>query len=294
MPYLPERTIDEHATQSRTRQMVLIAPAGAELPRALATPCVVPALRQSVLADVQRLRGRIYFEDGALSAHQLTPDGRHVQAVDDHSWHLVVLSGRGEVSGCVRYWQPGRLASFAELSVAGCALFRNSTWGGRFKRAVESQREEARCRGIGYAELGGWALSEELRYSAYAVRMAISLYGLARILGGTIAISTATTRHHSSDILKRIGGRPLSVDGVELPPYYDPQYGCDMEVLRFDSSIPNTKFQSGLERSSVELTRIPVLSSGSDSDFVNSLENLRVAVAQQTTTAPITYAAQVA
>jgi hypothetical protein len=294
MPYLPERIKDEHAAQSSTRKMVLIAPAGAELPRALTTPCVAPALRESLLADVQRLRGRVYLEDGALLSRQLTPDGRHVQAVDDQSWHLVVLNGRGQVSGCVRYWQPAKMTSFTELSVAGCALFRNSTWGGLFKRAVEAQREEAGRRGIGYAELGGWALSEELRYSAYAVRMAISLYGLARLLGGTLAISTATTRHRSSDILKRIGGRPLSVDGVELPPYYDPQYGCDMEVLRFDSSIPNTKFQSGLERSLCDLTKLPVLSSGNNSDFVNSLENLRVAVGQPATSIAVTRTAQVA
>jgi hypothetical protein len=293
MPYLSERTIDEHAAQSRTRQMVLIAPIRAELPSALTTPCVVPAVRESLLAEVQRLRGRVYLDDGALLSRQLTPDGRHVQAIDDHSWHLVVLNGRGQVSGCVRYWQPAPRTSFSELGVARCALVGDSTWGRLFQCAVQAQREEAERRGIGYAELGGWALSEELRHSAYAVRMAISLYGLARILGGTLAISTATTRHHSSDILKRIGGRPLSVNGVELPPYYDPQYGCDMEVLRFDSSIPNTKFQSGLERSLNELTKLPVLSSGGEFDFVNSLENLRVAVGQSTGVRT-TYAAQVA
>jgi hypothetical protein len=63
------------------------------------------------------------------------------------------------------------------------------------------------------------------------------------MLGGGIGIATATRRHGSSSILRRLGGRPLVIQGTELPSYYDPQYGCEMEILRFDSEEPNPRYE---------------------------------------------------
>jgi hypothetical protein len=78
-------------------------------------------------------------------------------------------------------------------------------------------------------------------------------------LGGAYGLSTATTRHHSSSILKRIGGAPLRSGGKEIPPYYDPYYGCDMELLRFDSTAPNPRYTSMIEESCDALREIPVI-----------------------------------
>jgi hypothetical protein len=80
-----------------------------------------------------------------------------------------------------------------------------------------------------------------------ALRIALGAYSLSRSLGGCVGITAATRRHHSSSILRRIGGRPLTADGVELPPYYDPQYACGMEMLRFDSSFPNPRYEGWIE-----------------------------------------------
>src|SRR6185437_8001354 len=77
-----------------------------------------------------------------------------------------------------------------------------------------------------------------------ALRIALATYGLARAMGGCIGITTATRRHCSSEILRRIGGQSLRGNGGELPPYFDPQYGCEMEVLRFDSMQANPRFES--------------------------------------------------
>ncbi len=35
----------------------------------------------------------------------------------------------------------------------------------------------------------------------------------------------------------------MTVDGLELPAYYDPHYGCEMQGLRFDSDLPNPKYR---------------------------------------------------
>ena len=59
---------------------------------------------------------------------------------------------------------------------------------------------------------------------------------------------TATTRNNSSSILRRIGGTPLSYQGTALPPYFDAGYGCQMEILRFDSRQLPTRFVKLIEQ----------------------------------------------
>ena len=55
-------------------------------------------------------------------------------------------------------------------------------------------------------------------------------------------MTTATVRHPSSTILRRLGGSSLEVDGIRVPSYFDPAYACEMELLRFDSRRPNPKY----------------------------------------------------
>jgi hypothetical protein len=47
--------------------------------------------------------------------------------------------------------------------------------------------------------------------------------------------------------LRKIGGRRVRIEESEIPPYYDPQYECDMELLRFDSTLPNPRFEMWIE-----------------------------------------------
>ena len=111
----------------------------------------------------------------------------------------------------------------------------------------------------GFSEVGGWAIVPEKRCTSEALRIAMATYSLAQILGGCVGISTATERHHSSSILRRIGGRSLECDGTELPSYYDPQYRCRMEVLRFDSSLPDASCRRWVEQLSERLAEVTVV-----------------------------------
>ena len=67
--------------------------------------------------------------------------------------------------------------------------------------------------------------------------LALAGYSLGRICGGCLGITTATVRHCSSSILRRLGGAPLAAGG-RVPRYFDPRYDCEMEILRFDSRYP--------------------------------------------------------
>jgi hypothetical protein len=231
-----------------------------------------------LLAQVQRLRGKIYVHDGAIERSQLTRDFRHVQKVDNQSWHLIVLDREKRVGGCVRYCphKDGQPAS--ALGVFESAIAHSDVWGDKLRRAVESDLECARQRGFEFMELGGWALSEQLRSTTEALRMTLSIWGLARMLGGALGIGTATTRHHSSAILRKIGGQSLTADGVEIPAYYDPQYQCEMEVLRFDSASPNPRYEGWIEECRAHVGALLVLSADpADQSWRDSFERLRFA-----------------
>ena len=83
-------------------------------------------------------------------------------------------------------------------------------------------------------------------------------YALLTCLGGALGVSTAN-RLCSAPLLRRIGGRPLTNNGVELPPYFEPEYNCELEALRFDSSRPTAKFGPWIDAIRTSLTAVPVV-----------------------------------
>ena len=240
-------------------ELVLLAPAGCPVPGSFTRRSDDRDRHARWLSEAQRVRGSIYLADGAVLASQLTPDGRHVQRTDYDSWHLLAVDGNGDVQGCARYRHLTGNVGFDDLGVRDSWLARCDQWGASLKAAVESEIVRARQRGAAFSEVGGWAIVPEKRCTTEALRIAMATYSLARILGGCVGISTATERHHSSSILRRIGGRSLEYDGTDLPSYYDPQYRCRMEVLRFDSSSPDASCSRWVEQLSSQLVAVPVV-----------------------------------
>jgi hypothetical protein len=240
-------------------RLLLLAPADAFIPDALAGVECNPPYRATVLAGLQRLRGQTYLEDGAIDYSDLEPDGRYVQEVDERAWHLVSMNRRDQVCGCARYIAHPSRVRFADTTVSQSPLSRAVDWASRFQRAVESEIELAGRLGVAYVEVGGWALTPELRCTSDALRIALGMFSLARILGGCIGLTTATRRHCSASILRRIGGQPLAWHGDTIPGYFDPRYNCQMEVLRFDSSRPNPRFELWIEDLQRHLSGVPVI-----------------------------------
>jgi hypothetical protein len=212
-----------------------------------------------MLAKAQKLRGRIYVEDGAIEPNELTPDGRHYIASDEESWHILTLDSYGEVSGCTRYLAHTNTVSFTQLGVRQSALAKCDQWGPKLRSAIEQELQLARQRDFAYVEMGGWALREDARCSTEALRTALGAYALARNLGGAVSVTTATARHCSSSILRRIGGQPLALGRTELPSYHDPRYKCEMTILRFESDRPNPRYEAWIEQIREELLSAPVV-----------------------------------
>jgi hypothetical protein len=102
-------------------------------------------------------------------------------------------------------------------------------------------------------------VAEEWRRTTQAATTALSTYALAETLGGCIGITTATVRHCSSRILRKLGGRSLECGDQLLPSYFDAQYGCEMELLRFDSSAAGGKYDAHIARLARMLVDLPVI-----------------------------------
>ena len=182
-----------------------------------------------------------------------------MQGADYDSWHLLVVDGNGDVQGCARYRHLTGNVGFDDLGVRESWLAQCQEWGSSLRAAVQSEIVRAKQSGAAFSEVGGWAIVPEKRCTTEALGIAMATYSLAQLLGGCVGISTATQRHRSSAILRRIGGRSLEYDGTELPSYYDPQYRCQMEVLRFDSSSPDPSCRRWVEQLSKRLSDVSVV-----------------------------------
>ena len=248
------------------RKWVLLSPAQAVVPDCFADIDIDAIRRDKLLAEMQRFRGSVYLEDGAITAEQLT-DGRHRVDADDSSWHLLVVDQDDRVCGCVRQQAYPANADFAQLNISRSELARSKDWGSKLKAAADSEIELSRRLDLPCVEIGGWALATSVRATTEAVRMALAMYSLSQELGGAIGFSTVTRRHCSASILRRIGGRSFEYEGLPLPSYQDPQFNCEMELLRFYSWAPNPHYTAWIEEIRQELRTIPVLGGCRSSAF---------------------------
>src|ERR1041384_5125329 len=140
---------------SSHQQLILLAPQGSQVPQEFRNVRVDPQQHAAILADMQKMRGRVYLDDGAIAPDQLESDSRHRAPADESSWHLVTLDQLGSVSGCVRYRQHRNTVSFHDLGLRNSALAECQRWGSRLKAAVESDLAHARQRAISFVEVGG-------------------------------------------------------------------------------------------------------------------------------------------
>jgi hypothetical protein len=224
-----------------------------------------------LFAAMQRFRGAIYREDGAIPASALTSDGRHKLAIDDESWHILSIDGQGQIVACLRYLDESHADSFHHLQVKHAAISRCPAMGWKFRTEVESRLRRTRREGIAFAEVGGWAVAEDHRLTMEPLRIILAAYGLAELLGGCYGLATATFRHSSATILQRIGLSTIVAGGEEMAPYFDPSYQCLMQVLQFDSRNPAEKYRPMVCELSGMLTMAPIVSRES---FVSTLQGV--------------------
>lgn len=230
------------ALMQQSYRFQLLAPPDIPSGGAFGRPHIDKQLYDQYLNGVQKLRGRVYLKDGAIQPSELEDDGRFCMPGDRRSWHFLLVDAGQQVIGGARYLVHPGTVDFDQLRIRHSALAKNPAWADKVRRAVEQDLRTARERGHSYVEIGGWALAEEWRGTRAALEILVASYALAHLWGGCLGACTATARHGSSSILRRIGGASYQLNGEALPAYEDPQYGCQMELLRFDCRTPAARF----------------------------------------------------
>jgi len=243
----------------RRHSFVLLAPVDEPLTRFLGGLTFSRNLHSHLPSEMQRLRGRIYLADGVLAIGDLDPWERHVHAADSRSWHLLTLGSMGRVIGCTRLRRHSSPVSWGQLGIGQAPIAQSDEWSLKFRASIDAELDAARWAGFSYVEVGGWAVAKEIRGTFMALKTVLATYARSQLLRGALGITTATERNQSAAILRRLGGRPLAWDGVELPPYYDDHYGCQMEVLRFDSRESNSKYSAMLQEIREQLVEAPLI-----------------------------------
>jgi hypothetical protein len=238
-------------------RLVVLAPPQRTLPKQFTNLRPASDERQDYIDELQRLRGGIYFADGAISTTQMSVDGRHQTPEDDKSWHLLLLDEQREVSGCIWYMEHDGMPSTEELRASRCPLALQAGWGDSLRGAIEADVANARRERVRYAEVGGWAVAPSSR-PADCLLLILGTYSLSQLLGGAFVMATATVRHSSAPILRRMGGSSYQHNGRTLPSYYDPRFQSDMELLRFDTRRPAVRFAPLVKSFREQLAAVPV------------------------------------
>lgn len=249
----------ERSTASAPDRILFLAPSARAARGAFRDVDVDGQRHARLLEEVQRFRGAIYLKDGAITPDQLTVDQRHRTAEDDESWHMLLLDEHRRVSACALYLEHGDEVSFDRLRVRHCAMAQDPEWRPKLEAAVGVHLDQARREGMRYVELGGWAVAEESRGTSGPLGLALAVYGFSRRGAGALGMTTATVRHCSSTILRRLGGARFEIGGATLPPYYDERYRCLMELLHFDSRKPNQKYLGLIDQVRSTLESITVI-----------------------------------
>jgi hypothetical protein len=217
----------------RDLHLAVVGPRSGLVPETFANPCPNDQLYEEMIHRIQRFRGSIYLEDGAIPASALDADGRHSTPFDYSSWHFVLLKQESRIVGCMRATLHSSSAPVSNLKLHEMIARMSGEQGKRYGTAVQTFLREAES-GRNVIEGGGWAVGKELRNSRIAPVLALACFSLGRLLGNAVMIGTAARRNCSAEILRRLGGFPLTYHGDELGPFYDEHYHGDIEFLGFD------------------------------------------------------------
>lgn len=254
----------ERNIASIERRLVLLAPPRVTIPETFTNVTVDSHRHFQLVRQMQAVRGAIYLDEGNVRHDQLTAEGLHQTPEDEKSWHLLWTDTSGQVSSCAWYLEHDNTTSMQNLRLRHCPLAAADEWRDKLTGAVEREIARARQDGLRYAEVGGWAVSKARRCTSEGLVLALAAYGLCRMLGGALGVTTANITHASSSILRRLGGSYLEFDGTPMPAYFDPKYNTSIELLRFDSRRPSTKYTGLIDMLKGRLAHVLVVGSFND------------------------------
>lgn len=210
------------------------------------------------LSQIQRLRGEVYTDLGALTSNDLDA-GHHVCSEDPQRWHVLVVDEKDQVDACISIRFHQATADVDDLNAAQAVNRSDRRIDLRYRFALEEAVQLANDAGLRLSDCGAWAIRECCRRTVAGPLIVNTMYALCELMGSSLSFASANAEKCSSAMLARLGGTPLAHDGVRLPPVYDAAYRKDVGLLTFDTRHPAPRY-AGLVRELIDhlLTSTPV------------------------------------
>lgn len=195
-----------------------------------------------LLSQIQTFRGRIYLQDGAIPESSIDATGRHRTRLDETSFHFVLRNSADEIKACFRLRLMQPRGGPEEFELQKSVLRSPADQRLHYISALDQICFEAQQDRLLIGEAGGWASDKEIRNTLAPILLPLSGWALCAIRGHAHIVAIATKRHVSADLLMRIGALRVRFGKTEAAPYFDSYFGCEMELLHFDSRIPDSKY----------------------------------------------------
>jgi hypothetical protein len=244
--------------------LTIVAPSVAQVPDWLSNVLANERVYQEVIEEIQRFRGYVYVQDKAIPSSALDEQGRHYSEYDYRAWHIIFRERRQELCGAIRvglvdYGDYGDTEESDPLQVLQFLSHIPSDTKAPLETAVRRFLDNCRTLAPSICEPGAWAVAEDVRKSRVAPILAASIWSLGRVMGGGIGVATATTRHGSADILKKMGGFDLFLNGMPLVPFYDSYHQCYIELIGFDSDYLNPRLEPTVAEVQDYISNLPII-----------------------------------
>ena len=246
--------------------LTAIAPSTETIPEGFNT-IVHQGLYGDLIDEIQRFRGLIYARDGAIPDGTLDEQGRHYSDYDYEAWHLVLRDRRQALWGVIRvgvYLHKPRTTLLEELQLHTFLSRLSPEVKAPLVAAVEAFIYNSRPLSPVFFEPGGWAIAEDGRKGTLGPVLVASLWALGRALGGGTGLAAATKRHQSADILKKMGGFEIFIEGSPVEPFYDYYHDCLMELVGFDSTSLNPRLAGTVAHIEEYIRSLPIITRPGD------------------------------
>jgi hypothetical protein len=216
----------------------VIAPAHRPVEGVFADVIEDPQQYRQRLTELQQFRGHVYTQEGFLRRDALDRDGRHVSSLDPGRWHLLICDQQKAIKACLSLRLFDELPELEDLYVydivrrsAGANLL-------KYRHALLQMIERSRERRVMFGEVGGWAVSPDVRNGAATVTTVLGAWALMRFVGEWIGVATVGKGRKAERVLSKLGGFRLPEGDGFLPHFFDSDYNSNIEILAFDSRQP--------------------------------------------------------
>jgi hypothetical protein len=207
-------------------QLCLLAPSLSHLPDGFANVRQQADVYDRLLTDAQRLRGRIYQAEGAISAEAMDAWDRYVCPQDTDAWHILLRDGCGHVRGAMRitFFRTAATVPIERLHAFDLVQRAPDPVRQEYSDALQSFLNDALLEKPFFFEAGGLVLDTEVRNSRRSTVLTAANWSRAR----------RCARSGCRDSAARLGGHSASFRWVRSP---YPFGRSPAAVLRFLLSV---------------------------------------------------------